>query len=198
MLRLSARLARSEEGATVVEFALVAPVFLMMVMGLFDMGYNMYTDQMLNGAIQQAARNSALESGAGAVAALDNNVSQAVGAIAYGATMTFERKSFSSFTDVVHGEDFSDLNEDGTCDFGEPYEDANSNGTWDAQQGSAGLGGARDAVVYTVTVNYPRLFPVFAFIPGQSEDFTLKSTTVLRNQPYGQSQNAVPAMGNCT
>jgi len=97
MLRLSARLARSEEGATVVEFALVAPVFLMMVMGLFDMGYNMYTDQMLNGAIQQAARNSALESGAGAVAALDNNVSQAVGAIAYGATMTFERKSFSSF-----------------------------------------------------------------------------------------------------
>jgi len=60
------------------------------------------------------------------------------------------------------------------------------------------LGGARDAVVYTVTVNYPRLFPVFAFIPGQSEDFTLKSTTVLRNQPYGQSQNAVPAMGNCT
>lgn len=198
MRRLSARLIACEEGATLVEFALVTPVLLTMVMGLFDLGYNMYTDQMLNGAIQQAARSSALESGGGMSATLDSNVAGAVKAVAYGATVTFDRKAYASFTDVVHGEDFSDLNADGSCNFGEPYEDVNGNGMWDSQQGTAGMGGARDAVVYTVTVDYPRLFPIFAFIPGQTTNFKLMSTTVLRNQPFGQSQNGVPAMGNCT
>ena len=88
MTALCSRLARAEDGATAVEFALIAPVFIMMLMGMFDMGYNMYTDQMLNGAIQQAARNSTLETGAGSATTLDSNVSKAVGAVAYGATMS--------------------------------------------------------------------------------------------------------------
>ena len=43
---------------------------------------------------------------------------------------------------------------------GEPFEDANANGTWDEDRGSDGQGGARDAVLYVVSVSYRRAFGV--------------------------------------
>ena len=62
----------------------------------------------------------------------------------------------------------------------------------------AGLGGARDAVLYSVTVNSKRAYPIASFIPGQTDDLTLVANTVLRNQPYGQQDSPpVPPKGNC-
>jgi hypothetical protein len=91
-------------------------------------------------------------------------------------------------------EDFVDTNSDGICDAGETFEDANSNGVWDANQGRTGNGGARDAVLYTVTVSYPRILPIGRLL-GQSNTTTMISSTVLRNQPYGL-QNT-PATATC-
>ena len=53
---------------------------------------------------------------------------------------------------------------------------------------SGGQGGAKDVVVYSVTVTYPRLFPVAKLI-GLSENVKLNATTVLANQPYGDQEN---------
>jgi hypothetical protein len=159
----------------------------------------MYTTEMLQGAIQSAARNSTIEGSSGHEAQLDAIVTKAVQAVAPGATLTFDRRSYSSFTEAGRPEDYTDVDNDGTCDHGEPFEDANGNGSWDLDRGQAGFGGARDAVLYTVTVKYQRPFPVAGFIPGQTKDFTLSAATVLRNQPYGQqSVNAAPTTGNCT
>ena len=58
MRRRIASLVRDAEGATIVEFALILPVLMVTLMGLFDLPYNMYTSQMLQGAIQNAARSS--------------------------------------------------------------------------------------------------------------------------------------------
>ncbi len=192
------RLRQDQRGATLVEFALIAPPFLIMLMGLFDLTYNQYTSAMLNGAIQKAARDSSIEGASGSSAAIDANVTKAVQAVSVNATLQFDRKTYSDFTNVNRGEDFNDLDSSGVCDNGEPYEDANGNGKWDADVGTSGFGSARDAVLYTVTVNYRRAFPIFALMPGQGEFMTLRSSTVLRNQPYGQqSVAAAPAMGNC-
>ncbi len=57
----SRSLVRDEQGAAIVEFALVAPVLIMMLLGLFDLGYNTYTSAILQGAIAKAARNSSIE-----------------------------------------------------------------------------------------------------------------------------------------
>lgn len=188
---------RDQRGATIVEFALVTPVLLVTLMGLFDMAHNMYTAQMLNGAVQQAARNSTIEGAKSREAALDGIVTQAVKAISPGATLEFKRAAYRDFTSINRPEDWSDLNNDGNCDGGEPFEDANANGTWDRNPGSAGFGGARDAVLYTVTINYPRLFPIAALIPGQSGKMQMQSATVLRNQPYGATIANNPITGNC-
>lgn len=196
---LLCRLHRDESGVTVIEFALLAPTLLVMVFGLLDLGHNMYTAQMLQGAIQQTARRATIEGATGQAATIDSAVRDAVHAVAPGATLSFSRKSYTNFADAVRPEDFTDSNANDTCDSNEPFEDANGNGSWDADRGRSGFGGARDAVLYTVTVSYDRFFPVYAFIPGQSQTMSMSASTVLRNQPYGaQSTSAAPAIGVCT
>jgi Flp pilus assembly protein TadG len=199
MIRMRlARLAKDTDGVTALEFALIAPVLLMMVLGIFDLGHNMYTTSMLQGAIQQAARNSTIEGAASNPAALDAIVTTAVRAVSPNSTLQFSRAAYTNFTDMTQPEDFVDSDNDDLCNNGEPFEDANVNGTWDTDQGIAGQGGARDAVMYTVVVSYPRLFPIARLIPGQTDTFTMRSQTVLRNQPYGLQGSQSPATGNCT
>jgi Flp pilus assembly pilin Flp len=183
--RTLAQLHRDESGATIVEFALILPALMLVLFGVMDFAYNMYTAQMLQGAIQDAARDSTIEGAAGREADIDANVTRAIGAVVYQAAPVFERRSYRDFTGVSRPEDYSDLNSNNVCDDGEPFEDANFNGSWDTDPGSSGFGGARDATLYTVTVTYKRAFPIYAFIPGQSSHQTLVVSTVLRNQPYG-------------
>ena len=195
----SPSLLADNRGVSVIEFALIAPVLMIVLMGLFDLSYNMYTTEMLQGAIQKAARDSTIEGAAGDPAKLDAIVTKAVHAVSAGATLTFDRRSYANFTDAARPEDYTDIDSDGTCNNGEPFEDSNGNGTWDLDPGKTGFGGARDAVLYTVTVTYQRAFPIAGFIPGQTNDFTLSANTVLRNQPYGQSNSPpAPVTGNCT
>lgn len=186
-----------KRGVTAVEFGLIAPVFVMGLLGCFDLAHNMYTESMLQGAIQKTARDSTIEGASSSEAALDARVASAVRAVTPNATMQFDRRAYSSFSDVAKPEDFTDVDNDGVCNNGEPYEDANRNGAWDADRGSEGFGGARDAVLYTVTVTFQRAFPVAGML-GQSENMTVKTSTVLRNQPYGLQQNGAPPVENCT
>ncbi len=197
MTRLFRQIAADRRGATIVEFALIAPVLLMTVMGIFDMGYNMYTSSILQGSIQKAARDSTIEGAADSAATINARVSTAVHKVVRSATLSFARKYYSNFADVSQPEDFTDGNTNGTCDNGEPFEDANGNGTWDADRGRTGFGGARDAVLYEVTVTYPRPFPVARLI-GLPQNYSVVTRTVLRNQPFGLPGAATITTGNCT
>ena len=133
---------RNSDGAAAVEFALVAPIMLVGMFGVFDLGYNMYTAAILQGAIQEAARDATIEGSS--TAGLDSRVTDVVHNIAPAATLTFNRTTYTNFSDVRQPEDFTDVNNNGTCDGNEPFEDANGNGTWDQDRGSAGSGGARE------------------------------------------------------
>lgn len=197
MIRLTT-LARDRRGVSAVEFGLLTPALFAMLFGLLDLGHTMYTAQMLHGAIQQAARNSTLGGASGQAAALDGAVTQAVQTVAPGAQVRFARKAYSNFSDAARPEDYSDVNANGRCDAGEPFEDSNANGSWDTDRGQDGFGGARDALLYTVTVDYQRFFPVHIFIPGQTKTVSLTASTVLRNQPYSAANGlAPPIAGTC-
>lgn len=193
MRGLLSRLQRSSEGAAIVEFALIAPTLCLMLIGLFDMAYNMYTNTQLNGAVQTAARNSSIEGATASI--IDARVTEAVQDIAPDAELSFNRTAYSEFTDVSRPEDFSDVNGDGACNDGEPFEDRNGNGIWDPDRGIVGQGNARDAILYEVVVEYPRAFPLAAFI-GISPTFRTSTTTVLRNQPFSETIDRA-GFGNC-
>ncbi|RYD67221.1 MAG: pilus assembly protein [Sphingomonadales bacterium] len=199
------RLRRDQRGATIVEFAIVAPVMGMVLLGAFDVAHSLYMRGVLQGIVQKTARDSTLEDSTAAATqtALDNKVKAQVSAIANSGTITFTRRYYRTFSTAAaaRAETFTDSSagifRNGVCDNGEPYEDANLNGVWDRDGGNSGQGGAKDAVLYTVTVTYPRFFPIYRFIGG-STTTKITGSTVLRNQPYGdQSSYATMQVRNC-
>lgn len=178
------RAGQNKRGVTAVEFGLIAPTFIMLLLGVFDLGYNVYARAILDGAVQKAGRDSALETGTSAISTLDANVKANLGPIAGGATFDYERRNYRDFAKVGLPEDLDDKNSNGSRDPGECFTDENANGTWDRDLGEEGVGGARDVVLYTVRMSYQRKFPLYALV-GMDGEATIASATVLRNQPYG-------------
>lgn len=184
-------LSGDRRGATIVEFGLVAPVLALMLMGLFDLMHRGYVSAILSGTLQQAGRDSTLETNAEAAAAIDAAVEAAVNKVAPNATYESERLNYYAFSDVHREEDYTDANDNGRYDLGECFEDSNGSGSWDDDMGRAGQGGADDVVAYTVTVTYPRLFPFWSLFGSPNE--SVSATTILRNQPYAtQGTRTVP------
>ncbi len=190
------RLVQDERGATLLEFAFVAPVLCLLLMGLFDIGFQIYAQTTLQGAMQEAARKSSLEPTVTTTAQLDADVTDAVNDVIPGVTMAFSRKNYSTFDDIRKPEDYTDNNGNGVCDDNEPFEDLNGNMTWDADRGQDGLGGARDAVLYTATASFDRVFPLHGFL-NLPEQIAVDAGTVLRNQPYDAQATREPEIGNC-
>lgn len=194
-LRKCLRLRKDEKGNTVVEFAMVAPVFIVMLIGVFDVAHTLYTSSVLQGVMQKAGRDFTLENSGSNKTTLESYVTDQVNIIAPSATVTFNQKAYFDFGDVEQEEIFDDENGDGVCNANEAFEDANDNGQWDADRGQSGNGGARDAVLFTATMTYPRLFPMAELI-GLPENVELSSSTVLRNQPFDTQDRSV-ATRNC-
>jgi len=190
--RLAARLACDRRGATVVEFAFVLPVMLILMMGMMELGYQAYVQSVLTGAVQKAGRDSGIQ---GATAdAIDAKVIGQVRAVAKSAIYANgspTRLSYSAFS-AIAPEPFVDTNGNGVRDAGECFTDVNGNGSWDSDAGRTGQGGANDVTVYTVAITYTRLFPVTRLFgwPGTA---TLSSSTTLMNQPYASQNTDTPA-----
>lgn len=183
------RLHLDERGAYMIELAMVLPTFLMLIMGIFDIGMQMYAKAALAGAVEAAARSSTLESNNSNQVTIDNQVRDRVGASARYATLTFTRTNYTSFSDVNQPENFTDGNGNGRRDSGECFEDANSNGNWDADRGASGQGGADDVVIYKVRMTFDRLFPLWKML-GEPQRTNIEVTSTLRNQPFTTQTNS--------
>ena len=169
--------------AAVMEFALVAPILLMLILGALEVGLNLYLRSVLEGAMAQAGRSSSLEAAQAGQTAIDNQVRTQVHAVLPDARVTFQRSNYMTFSDVGRPEDFTDANGNGTYDIGECFTDENRNAQWDADVGADGLGGANDVVRYTATLDYSGIIPDFTRL-GISSNRRLTASTTLRNQPF--------------
>lgn len=195
------RLAKDPTGVSITEFGLIAPVVCTLLLGSMDAGHTLYMRTVLDGAIQDIARDSALEDG-GILAkqeAINERIATQIKRLNKDAEVTIKRRYYRNFTNAYNAdeEEYTDSNNDGECNNGEPYIDANGNDTWDSDGGDAGQGGAKDVSIVTVTVKYPRLFPM-ASLAGLPENVTVAANTVLANQPYGdQAQYGQAQTRNC-
>ena len=174
-------LGQDSVGATAVEFALLAPVFMTLAVGVCDIGQEMYASAVLRGAVEEAARSSSLETGD--TAAADARVRAIMQPILPGVTVTASRSAYKNFTDVATPEPWSDNNANGTCDNGEIYTDKNGNGNWDADVGVTGNGSAGDVVIYTVNADYTPIFRI-PFAPSSWNARRLTAVAVRKNQPW--------------
>lgn len=191
-MTLFKHLKRNEEGAAIVEFALVAPTTILLMMGVFELGHTMYVQSIVNGAMQEAGRDSTIES-----AKLDQIEAQAskrIGAVTPDAEISYKRAFHKDYGHVNRYEPFTDVDGDGRCNNNDPFEDLNGNGVRDLANGVDGQGDARDVVVLQVDVTYRRMLPMPS-LSGWSESNTVSGRTFLRNQPFRQSERA--KIDNC-
>ncbi|HWE74048.1 MAG TPA: TadE family protein [Stellaceae bacterium] len=62
MWRRLTRATTRDDGTSAIEFALCFPVFILMVLGIFEFSRALWTNSLLNYAVQSAARCSAVDS----------------------------------------------------------------------------------------------------------------------------------------
>ena len=183
---------KQTSGATVVEFALVLPLFLFSVMGMMDLGLQFYGQHILQGSVSQAARLSTLETFTGNHDALDDMVESRIRAVFKSADVRTLRRAYLSYEDIGQPEPWTDTNLNGQWDPGECFEDLNGSGSWESDSGRAGNGEADEVVLYEVSVSYDRIFPFWGLVK-QSPKTELQAKGVLRNQPYAAGRTRPPA-----
>jgi Flp pilus assembly protein TadG len=180
-------LAKDERGISVVEFALIGPMFISVLMATFDLGFGVYTKSVLQGAVEDAARQASLENTQWTT--IKNRVNQQILAVIPAAnaatdiTFNLDSQYYEDYDDVIVPEDFTDTNTNGQWDSNECFVDRNNNRTYDTNVGIAGRGGAQDVVSIKASVTYVRIFPLWSLV-GQANTQTIEAATYLRNQPF--------------
>lgn len=181
-LLLLRRLGRDSRAVTIVEFAMVAPVMLLLLLGLFDLGYRTYASSVLQGSLHDAARMATV--GGYSMTQIDGRVKTRLSNFATTSTVTTAAASYYEFSGVSQPEKIvGDTAPVNSYNPGDCFEDVNGNNAYDTDRGRGGTGSADDIVRYRVTISFQRVFPL-GYLLGWSNTQTLSQETVLRNQPY--------------
>lgn len=178
-------LACDNRGVTAIEFAMIAPVFVLMLMGIIEFSLVMFVSSVMEGATGMSARYGKT----GYVAAGSTRQQQIVATVAARTAglldpskISITSTVYSAFDKVNKPEPYTDSNGNHSYTLGEPYTDINGNGQWDEDMGAAGLGNAGDVVVYSISYPWTINTPIMTAFLGNI--FTITSRTVVKNEPY--------------
>lgn len=176
------RLGRETRGIAAVEFALISPVFFLVVFGFVDLAYTMYVRAMLEGTLQDAARLTTV--GNQTAASVDTFVKNRMKSFGDHIVVTSTTTSYYEYSGIGKPEKIKqDTAPFGEYNEGDCWEDLNGNGIWDHVAGVDGVGGSDDIVYYQTTATFPAIVPIYKFM-NMSNIHTVSATTVLRNQPF--------------
>lgn len=180
-------LVKSCGGATAIEFALVAPLLMMLFFGVIELSMMFAADRILDGATQSAARlglTGHAEPGVDREAMIRAEIARNVGPFLDPSRLQFEVRTFDGFAGLALPEPFDDRNGNGRYDPGERFTDINGNGRFDRVVGRVGIGGA-DAVDY-YEARYPWTFltPLVGRLVSSDGVVVLEATAVVQNEPY--------------
>jgi Flp pilus assembly protein TadG len=182
----------SADGATVVEYAIIAPILLLLILGIIEYNTIMYAMAVLDGSITIAARegSTGYTSGSGGRQAYIFSLAQAhSNGLLNPSKLTMSSKSYANFADIGQPEPcISPPTPPCPGTPGVNFVDVNGNGQWDSDQGAAGLGGAGDIVVYTVTYPWPIYTPILQPFLGSGGTVTISSSAVVKNEPYSTTR----------
>lgn len=189
------RLGADRHGSVALEFALLTPPFLLLLMGSFDMAYQAYVRSATQGAIETLTRAATLQGANDA--AIQQKLRDTVRQVAPNATVTITRGSVSRFSNFGSMERLTldhngngvldppfDSDGNGTRDKTDCWEDIDNNGVRNVVTlGKDNIGGADDIVRYNAEVTFSRLFPVWKLFNMPMET-KVSAATLVRRQPY--------------
>lgn len=181
------RFRRNAEGATLLEFGIIAPFLMLMIMGISELGIMMTAQAILDNAAFAASRvgkTGYVATSSTQAAMVTAAVRKAAAVILDPTKITVTSLAYADYGNIGQPEPFTDLNSNGKRDAIEPYTDVNGNGAYDTDQGKSGYGGTAQIVVYTVTYNWTLTTPFVKRFIGTNGVVPLKSRIVVKNEPY--------------
>jgi len=178
------RFATDKHGNVLVEFAMLMPVFAMLLVGTFELAVNFLIGSSLEAASAAAARYGTTGQNDGA-ALRQSEIERIISEQSWGLIdmeqVKIETLVYRSFSEVGAPEPIDDTNGNGMHDSGETYDDVNGNGEWDEDMGLPGLGGASDIVVYRITYPYAIASHLMSPFFG---DLNHQAMLIVQNEPY--------------
>ena len=189
-------LKRDERGATAIEFAIVAGVFFMLVLGMIEYGLIMYTQTVVESITMMSAREVSIgkPSGVGCAdrVACIKKLVQDKAEVAHLMGRQSVRVSSRVVTDVDKDapppvpDICLDIGADHYAATCTQFEDNNGINGYQPEGSldSAALGKGGDLVEIRVTYLWRVLFPMFKSKFGDNGVLTITSTTVVRNEPF--------------
>lgn len=183
-MRFWRKLWRKQEGAAILEFAIVAPVFLTALVGVIELAGMLFTWAMFESAVSEAARYGTTGSvlpGTSREQRVSEIVQDRTIGIIPMQDVHISSKIYPDFASIGTGEIFTDSNHNNRWDAGESFIDMNGNQQWDEDIGIDGMGDSGQIVLYRVSYVWQGYTPLWAAIIGQK---TFTVTTAVMNEPW--------------
>jgi Flp pilus assembly pilin Flp len=185
---LFSRLWTRKDGASAMEFALIAMPLVITLIGILEVAMILFVNVLLEGAVRDSARYGITGYTTGGLSREDRIrkiiKERTVGMVDM-TKVKIETLIYQSFSDIGKPEPLTnDVNGNGRYDPGDGFADVNGNGKWDDDMGKAGVGGPGAVVVYRITYNWPLLTGLLAPVMGSAGYIPLSVSTAVRNEPY--------------
>ena len=181
------RLWRARDGGAAVEFALVLPLFLLVLVACIEFAVSMFVGGMLESAVLSAARygiTGDVVAGRSREQQIRHRITARTLGFVDGDSTDIRTFVYPSFGAIVAPEPFVDINGNGRHDTGEPFSYLNHDGAWNAGNGQAGVGGACDVVLYVVTYQMRSLTGLLQPFIGRIRHY---ASVAVRNEPYADT-----------
>lgn len=185
MVRRRQRKGLGRGGNAAVEFALVLPLLLLCLLGVFELGISFVINGTLESAVIEASRfGTTGQEDAGGKSRVDV-IRDIIAERSFGLIdmdeVVITTNVYRSFGAMRQPEPYTDANGNGKWDPGEAFTDINGSGGWDPDQGRAGAGGAGDIVLYSVEYETTTFSALIKPLVGR---ILHRASVAVRNEPY--------------
>lgn len=181
------RLWRAEDGVSAIEFAIIAPVLMLLMFGIVEFATIMLLANIMENATSISSRlgkTGYAASGKSREETIRDSVAERAGNLIDPSKLVITSRYYEQFDQIGDAEPWNDANTNGIPETGE-YNDINGNGQWDSDMGLAGYGDAEDIVVYTIRYPWGVMTPIMReVIADGNGDFQLTAHAVVKNEPF--------------
>lgn len=187
------RFLRNKQGATAIEFALLAPIMFALMLVIIEVGLLAYTSVALESVVTQAGREASIGTPetAGTTRSefvtnlIKKNASSLIGneALRIDSHVIVVTDNAQEPTDEVF-----DICLDpygvGIPDCAGAFEDVNGNGQYDGREFLDDFGGSTEVVQINVALPWRANFGIVRSIVGENGFTVLRASTIVKNEPF--------------
>ncbi len=184
-------LPENTRGTAAIEFAIIAPVFILILLAVLQFGMLGWAKSSLETAVRDAARfaiTGAVGTQATREASIIDGIDKRMSSFRrqYGQPIVVTTQVYPTFEDIAQPEKIVlDANGNGVCDTNDQYIDFNENNAYDLDMSKTGYGGPSDVVIYSATFPLEALLPLNTGMFDLGQVFNLKAQAAVQNEPFG-------------